>query len=127
MKCPKCGYHSFDYLENCKKCGQLLSDHKTKFNLRGFFSPEQPEDAPDATASAEQAPPASEAGDVDFGFDFLDEEEPTKPAPAATPDIDLGVEDDLNLSQPYGIDSETLPADDTADGKKKGAEDNFEF
>ncbi len=24
MRCPKCGYNSFDYLENCKKCGREL-------------------------------------------------------------------------------------------------------
>lgn len=25
MKCPSCGYNSFDYLEHCKKCGSPLS------------------------------------------------------------------------------------------------------
>lgn len=25
MKCPKCGYTSFDYLDECKKCGSDLS------------------------------------------------------------------------------------------------------
>ena len=25
MKCPDCGYNSFDYLEKCKKCGRQLS------------------------------------------------------------------------------------------------------
>ena len=25
MKCPECGYTSFDYLEECKKCGAVLS------------------------------------------------------------------------------------------------------
>ena len=43
MKCPKCSYHSFDHLENCKKCGQDLSEHKAKFNLCGFYSSDQPE------------------------------------------------------------------------------------
>ena len=25
MKCPECGYTSFDYLEECRKCGTVLS------------------------------------------------------------------------------------------------------
>jgi len=128
MKCPKCGYHSFDYLDNCKKCGQDLSDHKTKFNLSGFFSPNQTEDTPAATASPDEMveAPAGEASD--FGFDFLDEDEPAEAAPAAAaPDIDLGTEDDLNLSQPFGIDGETVPAEDATGDKKKDTEDNFEF
>lgn len=134
MKCPKCGYHSFDHLENCKKCSQDLSAHKAKFNLSGFYSPDQP-DVAAAPASADEAPAASagEAGDVDFGFDFLDEEEPAETAaaapaaPAATPDIDLGAEEDLNLSQPFGIDGESVPAEDTASDKKKDSGDEFEF
>ncbi|MCX7823154.1 MAG: hypothetical protein N2260_06920 [Syntrophobacterales bacterium] len=30
MKCPKCNYISFDYLENCKKCGAVLTDIKSE-------------------------------------------------------------------------------------------------
>lgn len=26
MRCPKCGYISFDHLENCKKCNKIFSD-----------------------------------------------------------------------------------------------------
>jgi uncharacterized RDD family membrane protein YckC len=25
MKCPKCGYHTFDYAESCKRCGRTLN------------------------------------------------------------------------------------------------------
>ena len=39
MKCPKCGYHSFDHLDSCKKCGHGLAEHKAKFNLRGLLCP----------------------------------------------------------------------------------------
>ena len=33
MKCPKCGFVSFDYLDQCKKCGASLADHKRKMNI----------------------------------------------------------------------------------------------
>jgi len=34
MKCPKCGYTSFDYLMECKKCGEILEDCRRALNLR---------------------------------------------------------------------------------------------
>ena len=33
MKCPKCGYTSFDYLESCAKCGQSLAEKRKQLNL----------------------------------------------------------------------------------------------
>lgn len=34
MKCPKCGYTSFDYLRECKKCGEPLDDSRKALNLK---------------------------------------------------------------------------------------------
>ncbi len=34
MKCPKCGYTSFDYLRKCKKCDELLDDSRKALNLK---------------------------------------------------------------------------------------------
>jgi len=39
MRCPKCGYHSFDHLESCKKCGGGLAVHRRRFGLGSFFPP----------------------------------------------------------------------------------------
>jgi hypothetical protein len=33
MKCPKCGYTSFDYLDRCKSCGEDLVPTKIKLNI----------------------------------------------------------------------------------------------
>jgi len=33
MKCPKCGFQSFNYLPNCKKCGRDLSEMRDKYRL----------------------------------------------------------------------------------------------
>lgn len=35
MKCPKCGYNSFDHLESCKKCGGDLAQFKADHGLSG--------------------------------------------------------------------------------------------
>ena len=33
MKCPKCGFISFDYLDRCKKCGCDLGEYKRKMRI----------------------------------------------------------------------------------------------
>jgi hypothetical protein len=33
MKCPKCGYISFDFLDRCKSCGEDLVPTKIKLNI----------------------------------------------------------------------------------------------
>jgi hypothetical protein len=125
MKCPKCGYHSFEHLDNCKKCSHDLSEHKSKYNLRGFISVggAAPAEAPTAAdvASIDTAG-SSEADATDFGFDFLDEEEDqADEAPAKVP---LGEEPQgLSLDQPFGVDSETIPADTPAEKDNKPGKD----
>lgn len=119
MKCPKCGYHSFDHLDHCKKCAQELIDHKAQFNLRGFFFPGQTADQVVASAQADTAvTPTDHSGDtVDFGFDFLDEEEsPADDFKAASDDFDLDTDlDEFNLDKPFGIDGESVPAGESYD------------
>lgn len=33
MRCPKCSYVSFDYLDRCKSCGEDLVPTKIKLNI----------------------------------------------------------------------------------------------
>ena len=135
MKCPKCGYNSFDHLESCKKCGQGLTEHKEKFSLRGFFSPVRPsvaEPQPVVDESYEEEEESSADGSVDFGFDFLDDEE--DPIEKASDSISLGDDSQfVSIDQPFGADSETIPADipatesesDSGDKPEKGPEFAF--
>lgn len=128
MKCPKCGYHSFDHLDSCKKCNHDLVEHKEKFSLRGFFSPGKTvvaaEPAPVIDDSKEEEEPSAD-GSVDFGFDFLDEED--DPVGKAAEDISLGDDNqDVNIDQPFGADSQTIPADDPAPGSENGSTDKPE-
>ena len=36
MKCPKCGYISFDYNQVCPKCNKNIADEQSKFNIPSF-------------------------------------------------------------------------------------------
>lgn len=38
MKCPKCGYISFDYNRSCPKCNEDMSAERAKLNLSDYRS-----------------------------------------------------------------------------------------
>jgi hypothetical protein len=132
MKCPKCGYHSFDHLESCKKCGQDLADHKAKFKLRGFFFPghEATAEPPSHTDNSLEQEEASETDSVDLGFDFLDDHDDKVAQISSTEKITLGDDSNLvNINQPFGADSQMIPADEQAssDQGKSGKGPEFAF
>jgi hypothetical protein len=132
MKCPKCGYHSFDHLISCKKCSHDLAEHMAKFNLRGFFFPGKTIAAAPVAVFDENnvEEEQSDDGTVDFGFDFLDEEEePVKAAPKSIPLDKSGRA--INIDEPFAADGETVPAgtpgkkNDPDDKPRKGPEFAF--
>ena len=106
MRCPKCGYHSFESLDSCRKRGQDLNEHKVKYNIRGFMTSGTAETAtpPEAVDDASTATPdAAEDESPDFGFDFLEEEEDRDDE---SPDnVSLGGNDqEISLDQPFDVD-----------------------
>jgi uncharacterized RDD family membrane protein YckC len=105
MKCPKCGYNSFDHLDSCKKCGKGLVEHKQRFGIVSVLFPGQMKPtgavavaeeksvtaeaavaaaavATAATVGAEtadfdvaEAAPSTTSEADDFGFDFMGDSE----------------------------------------------------
>ena len=123
MKCPKCGYHSFEHLDSCKKCGQGLIDHKEKYKLRGFVAIGEAAPATSPATDDEESIATFDTTDnesVDFGFDFLDEE---KDQSGETPErVPLGSDQqNISLDQPFSVDSEAIP--DDAPPQDKGKSD----
>lgn len=127
MKCPKCGYNSFEHQEQCKKCGQGLAEHKAKFNLRGFFFADRTASAQPVTAEENDLDNDLDQpgnGAVDFGFDFLDEEDDlAKDVRGPLNKSGKG----LNIDQPFDVDSETVPPDSPSPGGKNGKGSEFVF
>ncbi|MSN27043.1 MAG: hypothetical protein GJV46_14365 [Geobacter sp.] len=39
MKCPKCGYNSFEFHDSCKKCSSDLSGHKMTYGITPIVLP----------------------------------------------------------------------------------------
>jgi len=113
MKCPKCGYHSFEHLDRCKKCGHDLDEHKAKFNLHGFFAPRPPAAAPEPVHVAVGGPEngdSTDPGAEDLGPD-LHEEEGTSLSDLAGGVLIIGDRQPINIDQPFSVDGETIPAD----------------
>jgi len=79
MKCPKCGYNSFEYNDNCPKCLKDLTAYKAAHGLKAMALP------PSARTEMARSM-AVEAGEVDhpakdadttseiFSFDFEENE-----------------------------------------------------
>ena len=98
MKCPSCGYISFDYLDTCKRCGNNLTSVRDLVNITSagpntpfllaslvgseeMWEPEtsQAKDAVGATSEATVEPPKKISLDVersDISFEVEAEEKP---------------------------------------------------
>lgn len=128
MKCPKCGYTSFDYLESCKKCNNALGEFKTKYGLRSLLFPhrtQKPAAAVTPTLAAATATPAlvaaTETSDsTDFGYDFGADAPIAAPLPApATPAVD-----DFDFDSDWNAPAEPLASTVTP---AEDADDSFDF
>ncbi len=102
MKCAKCGYTSFAYLERCSTCGQELAELRSAFGLYGLratpldltarIGPE-PDAVATAPASATAAPTtdSSQPDVIERVFDLEiedDAESLTLASPAETSAVD---------------------------------------
>ena len=56
MKCPKCSYTSFDYLDACRKCGADLRDARTILQIIAVSPEERAVVSAAAAAPAETTP-----------------------------------------------------------------------
>lgn len=53
MKCPKCGFVSYNYLNTCKRCGYDLGEYKAKLGIKTEAAPPASAHAPEPVAPAE--------------------------------------------------------------------------
>ena len=146
MRCPKCGYNSFDHLDSCKKCGKDLVEFKQSFGIKSVLFPGQmipggneEEEYDNATADAavtaatgvtvaettaaavdstEDESGAVGADGDDFGFDFMG---------------DSAADDDLSFDELFEEAPEDEDIEETIEAPKETAsaeaelEDDFGF
>lgn len=101
MKCPKCGYNSFEYYDSCKKCSADLTGFKQTYSITSMVLPLEAKEKLSAGVlpledDAEQMVDTAEThGDI-FAFDLPADE------PSAPP---------LQNTDPFNFD-EPLPEED---------------
>ena len=91
MKCPKCGFNSFEYHDSCKKCAHDLTGYKQTYGMQALVLPREARETL-ATSHAEetvevgQAPQMHETVADMFSFDLPEEEMVAPEAPQAADD-----------------------------------------
>jgi len=103
MKCPKCSYTSFDYLQECKKCGEILDGNRKSLNLK-VGVPTMFADignrAEDLSVRDKSAPETTfvDTQDEQLESGLLLGNEFSDPAASnAPPEVDLNLENELEL------------------------------
>ena len=139
MKCPKCKYVTFDYLDMCPRCGKNMAAEKVKYNISGV-KPNPPfvlgsltgdlnESADEVAVTASMKETVAgmgyeEEGGYDDGseLDINIDEGPMTDAESVT-EIDLG---DLGMSDEddTGANLDFEPAAETGKQKQKSDADS---
>ena len=98
MKCPKCGYNSFDYNQVCPKCNKDISTVQQKMNLPTFFP--DPPSFLGALIGDEDMPMEDYSEGDTSSMEVEHEEELSLDEPTAMveEDIDIEEEQDFELS-----------------------------
>jgi predicted nucleic acid-binding Zn-ribbon protein len=83
MKCPKCGYNSFEFYDSCKKCANDLTGYKATYGLTAIVLPLEARTAMAEalladTALSDQSPEVDNEQVDMFSFDIPDDVARTK-------------------------------------------------
>ena len=83
MKCPKCGFNSFEYYDSCKKCSSDLTGYKQTYSITSMVLPQEAKEKLAAElrsseSATGQIGDSAETHDDIFSFD-LPEDTPSAP------------------------------------------------
>jgi len=114
MKCPKCGYNSFEYYSICKKCSADFSAYKQTYGIVPIVLPPEAREKKanefrSASSVNEQPVESVETGDDMFSFDMPVNATPTSNASPSKSD------------DPFNFDA-SLPEADSERTKTEGGE-----
>ena len=97
MKCPKCGFNSFEFYDSCKKCSGDLTGYKQTYSVTSIVLPQEAKERLAALSrSAESVPDQIDntavTHDDIFSFDLSDD----SPATAKGNDNPFGFDEPLS-------------------------------
>lgn len=78
MKCPKCGFNSFEFYDSCKKCSGDLTGYKQTYSVASIVLPQEAKERLSALSRSSESVPdqinntAVTHGDI-FSFDLSDD------------------------------------------------------
>ncbi|MEI6207747.1 MAG: hypothetical protein WCP20_13270 [Desulfuromonadales bacterium] len=115
MKCPKCGYNSFEYNSSCKKCSSDLGGYKQTYNITPIVLPHEAKELKASefrmeVSSNERPVENVETHDDMFSFDLPEDAAPSSPPSSASPQ-----EDPFNFD--YDLPAVSLQKAPVEDGK----------
>jgi predicted nucleic acid-binding Zn-ribbon protein len=78
MKCPKCGFNSFEYYDSCKKCSSDLTGYKQTYSITSMVLPQEVKEERAAEfrsdeSAVDQISDSAETHDDIFSFDLPDD------------------------------------------------------
>jgi hypothetical protein len=77
MKCPKCGYNSFEYHDSCTKCSNDLTGFKNTFGLKAIVLPQEARTVMAESLMSDSSELVQETADVPndmFSFDVPEDD-----------------------------------------------------
>jgi hypothetical protein len=78
MKCPKCGFNSFEYYDSCKKCSSDLTGYKQTYSITSIVLPPEvikmlAAESIEAESETDHISDSPETHDDIFSFDLPDD------------------------------------------------------
>lgn len=128
MKCPKCGYNSFEFHDSCKKCSSDLSGYKQSYGIGPIVLPleireKMAEEFRVASAEAGQLTENIEAHEDMFAFDLPEETAP--PAVATFNDDPFNFDDEPPAATQKQAKAENDPFADLLETTPRVSNDPF--
>jgi hypothetical protein len=120
MKCPKCGYNSFECNDICAKCSHDLTAHKMTFGLKPVVFQKETRIIMAAALAAETAAAATPEQPVEqpadlFSFDLPEEETAASSPPEATREDFFSFTEKPETPAPVILDAFTFDDDQAMD------------
>lgn len=109
MKCPKCGYNSFEHYDSCSKCSSDLTGYKQTYSITSMVFPQAVKEQMAAEScstesSADEISETAESHDDIFSFDLPE---------------DSGATSSSRTDDPFNFDEPSADAESVSSGKSE--------
>jgi len=126
MKCTKCGFTSFDFLDSCKKCGHELRDLRSQLQIIAVSPEEKAPTVSPGAASAQSRSAHAAAPEMQFNQPPPAAEPPSMQEPSSADKEAEGLFEGLDFDESFGDIVEHTSYEEQESKGKGGAEASAE-